>query len=26
MGFHDAMKMEFSAGLYIPQPAQVSHP
>ena len=23
MGFHDAMKMEFSAGLYIPQPAQV---
>lgn len=21
MGFHDAMKMEFSAGLYIPQPA-----
>ena len=25
MGFHDAMKMEFSAGLYIPQPAQVSH-
>lgn len=26
MGFHDAMKMEFSAGLYIPQPAQVSPP
>lgn len=26
MGFHDAMKMEFSAGLYIPQPAQVAHP
>lgn len=26
MGFHEAMKMEFSAGLYIPQPAQVSHP
>ena len=24
MGFHDAMKMEFSAGLYIPQPAQIS--
>jgi len=24
MGFHEAMKMEFSAGLYIPQPAQVS--
>lgn len=23
MGFHEAMKMEFSAGLYIPQPAQV---
>jgi uncharacterized membrane protein len=23
MGFHDAMKMEFSCGLYIPQPAQV---
>lgn len=26
MGFHDAMKMEFSCGLYVPQPAQVSHP
>lgn len=24
MGFHEAMKMEFSAGLYIPQPAPVS--
>jgi len=24
MGFHEAMKMEFSAGLYIPQPKQVS--
>jgi uncharacterized membrane protein len=24
MGFHDAMKMEFSAGLYIPQPAALS--
>ena len=24
MGFYDAMKMEFSAGLYIPQPAKVS--
>ena len=26
MGFHEAMKMEFSAGLYIPQPVQVAHP
>jgi len=24
MGFHEAMKMEFSAGLYIPQPVQIS--
>jgi uncharacterized membrane protein len=26
MGFHEAMKMEFSAGLYIPQTVQASHP
>jgi uncharacterized membrane protein len=26
MGFHEAMKMEFSAGLYIPQAVQASHP
>ena len=26
MGFHDAMKMEFSCGFFVPQPARVSHP
>lgn len=26
MGFHDAMKMQFSCGLYIPKPALDSHP
>jgi uncharacterized membrane protein len=26
MGFHEAMKMEFSAGLYIPQTVRASHP
>jgi uncharacterized membrane protein len=26
MGFHDAMKMEFSCGLYIPKPVLDSHP
>jgi uncharacterized membrane protein len=25
MGFHDAMKMEFSCGFFVP-PAQVAHP
>ena len=25
MGFHDAMKMEFSCGFFVPQPARVSH-
>src|SRR3989442_7987985 len=26
VGFHDAMKMEFSCGFFVPQPARVSHP
>jgi uncharacterized membrane protein len=26
MGFHDAMKMEFSCGFYVPKPALDSHP
>jgi len=25
MGFHDAMKMQFSCGFYIPKPAPISH-
>jgi len=26
MGFHDAMKMEFSCGFYVPKPVLDSHP